>query len=35
MTLAGVPGQWEKFLNGAIIIIALAASRYASREEQD
>ncbi|WP_392754861.1 ABC transporter permease [Streptomyces sp. LN590] len=35
MTLAGVPGQWEKFLNGAIIIVALAASRYASREEQD
>ncbi|MCX4727565.1 ABC transporter permease [Streptomyces sp. NPDC090052] len=35
MTLAGVPGQWETFLNGAIIIIALIASRFASGEEQD
>ncbi|MFE0462576.1 ABC transporter permease [Kitasatospora sp. NPDC058965] len=35
MTLAGVPSQWDKFLNGAIIIVALIISRFASGEKQD
>jgi simple sugar transport system permease protein len=35
MTLAGVPGIWEDFLYGAIIIVALVISRFASGEKQD
>jgi simple sugar transport system permease protein len=35
MTLAGVPPLWNQFLNGAIIIIALIISRFASGEKQD
>ncbi|MFD8081506.1 ABC transporter permease [Kitasatospora sp. NPDC059722] len=35
MTLAGVPPLWNQFLNGAIIIIALIISRYASGEKQE
>ena len=35
MTLAGVPPLWNQFLNGAIIIIALVISRFASGEKQE
>ncbi|MFG2824837.1 ABC transporter permease [Kitasatospora sp. NPDC048365] len=35
MTLAGVPPLWNQFLNGAIIIVALIISRFASGEKQD
>ncbi|MEU8568673.1 ABC transporter permease [Streptomyces pathocidini] len=35
MTLGGVPPLWNQFLNGAIIIIALVISRFASGEKQD
>ncbi|MFF0116813.1 ABC transporter permease [Streptomyces prasinus] len=35
MTLAGVPPLWNQFLNGAIIIVALVISRFASGEKQD
>jgi simple sugar transport system permease protein len=35
MTLAGVPALWNQFLNGAIIIIALIISRFASGEKQE
>jgi simple sugar transport system permease protein len=35
MTLAGVPALWNQFLNGAIIIVALIISRFASGEKQD
>ncbi|GAA3728553.1 ABC transporter permease [Streptomyces tremellae] len=35
MTLAGVPPEWDQFLNGAIIIVALIVSRFASGEKQD
>ncbi|ANW20975.1 ABC transporter permease [Streptomyces clavuligerus] len=35
MTLGGVPALWNQFLNGAIIIVALVISRYASGERQD
>ncbi|WP_405718144.1 ABC transporter permease [Streptomyces sp. NBC_01537] len=35
MTLAGVPPLWNQFLNGAIIILALIISRFASGEKQD
>jgi simple sugar transport system permease protein len=35
MTLAGVPPLWNQFLNGAIIIVALIISRYASGEKQE
>ncbi|MFF5370175.1 ABC transporter permease [Streptomyces sp. NPDC013187] len=35
MTLAGVPALWNQFLNGAIIIVALIISRFASGERQD
>ncbi|MDH6580415.1 ABC transporter permease [Kitasatospora sp. MAP5-34] len=35
MTLAGVPPLWNQFLNGAIIIIALIISRFASGEKQE
>lgn len=35
MTLAGVPAEWTKFLNGAIIIVALVISRFVSGEKQD
>jgi simple sugar transport system permease protein len=34
MTLAGVPPLWNQFLNGAIIIVALIISRFASGEKQ-
>ncbi|WP_037683707.1 ABC transporter permease [Streptomyces griseus] len=35
MTLAGVPALWNQFLNGAIIIVALIISRFASGEKQE
>ncbi len=35
MTLGGVPPLWNQFLNGAIIIVALVISRFASGERQD
>ncbi|MDX3043079.1 ABC transporter permease, partial [Streptomyces caniscabiei] len=35
MTLAGVPPLWNQFLNGAIIIVALIISRFASGEQQE
>ena len=35
MTLGGVPPLWNQFLNGAIIILALIISRFASGEKQD
>lgn len=35
MTLAGVPPLWNQFLNGAIIILALTISRFASGEKQE
>ncbi|WP_106401213.1 ABC transporter permease [Actinocorallia populi] len=35
MTLGGVPPLWNQFLNGAIIIIALTVSRFASGEKQE
>ncbi|MDT8913682.1 ABC transporter permease [Amycolatopsis sp. PS_44_ISF1] len=35
MTFAGVPPLWNQFLNGAIIIIALIISRFASGEKQE
>ena len=35
MTLGGVPPLWNQFLNGAIIIVALIISRFASGEKQD
>ncbi|NGO75371.1 ABC transporter permease [Streptomyces sp. YC504] len=35
MTLGGVPQLWNQFLNGAIIIVALIISRFASGEKQD
>jgi simple sugar transport system permease protein len=35
MTLGGVPALWNQFLNGAIIIVALVISRFASGERQD
>ncbi|MGW7001640.1 ABC transporter permease [Streptomyces sp. NPDC054933] len=35
MTLGGVPPLWNQFLNGAIIIVALVISRFASGEKQD
>ncbi|MFD5086845.1 ABC transporter permease [Kitasatospora sp. NPDC058406] len=35
MTLAGVPPLWNQFLNGAIIILALIVSRFASGEKQE
>ncbi|WP_326648764.1 MULTISPECIES: ABC transporter permease [unclassified Streptomyces] len=35
MTLGGVPALWNQFLNGAIIIVALVISRFASGEKQD
>jgi simple sugar transport system permease protein len=35
MTLAGVPPLWNQFLNGAIIIVALIISRFASCEKQE
>ena len=35
MTLAGVPPLWNQFLYGAIIIVALVISRFASGEKQD
>jgi len=35
MTLAGVPPLWNQFLNGAIIILALIISRFASGEKQE
>ncbi|MEU7387531.1 ABC transporter permease [Streptomyces tanashiensis] len=35
MTLAGVPPLWNQFLNGAIIIVALIISRFASGERQE
>jgi simple sugar transport system permease protein len=35
MTLGGVPPLWNQFINGAIIIVALIISRYASGEKQD
>jgi simple sugar transport system permease protein len=35
MTLGGVPPLWNQFLNGAIIIVALIISRFASGEQQD
>ncbi|MGW0820125.1 ABC transporter permease [Streptomyces sp. NPDC002845] len=35
MTLAGVPALWNQFLNGAIIILALIISRFASGEKQE
>ncbi|MGP3980382.1 ABC transporter permease [Streptomyces sp. KR80] len=35
MTLGGVPPLWNQFLNGAIIILALVISRFASGEKQD
>ena len=35
MTLAGVPPLWNQFLNGAIIIVALVISRFASGEKQE
>ncbi|MFF9542557.1 ABC transporter permease [Streptomyces albidoflavus] len=35
MTLAGVPSLWNQFLNGAIIIVALVISRFASGEKQE
>ncbi|MGW1072876.1 ABC transporter permease [Streptomyces sp. NPDC002537] len=35
MTLAGVPPLWNQFLNGVIIIVALALSRFASGERQE
>lgn len=34
-TLGGVPPLWDKFLYGAIIIVALIISRFASGEKQD
>ncbi|MBF9073125.1 ABC transporter permease [Streptacidiphilus fuscans] len=34
MTLAGVPPLWNQFLNGAIIIVALIISRFASGEQE-
>jgi simple sugar transport system permease protein len=34
-TLGGVPPLWDKFLYGAIIIVALIISRFASGERQD
>ncbi|WP_206313782.1 ABC transporter permease [Streptomyces coryli] len=35
MTLGGVPALWTQFINGAIIIVALVISRFASGEKQD
>ncbi|MCQ4046483.1 ABC transporter permease [Streptantibioticus rubrisoli] len=35
MTLGGVPPLWNQFLGGAIIIVALVISRFASGERQD
>ncbi|WP_405667511.1 ABC transporter permease [Streptomyces sp. NBC_01166] len=35
MTLGGVPPLWNQFLNGAIIIVALIISRFASGEKQE
>ena len=35
LTLGGVPAQWNQFLNGAIILVALVVSRFASGEKQD
>jgi simple sugar transport system permease protein len=35
MTLGGVPPLWTQFLNGAIIIVALIISRFASGEKQE
>ncbi|MEV4560700.1 ABC transporter permease [Kitasatospora sp. NPDC049285] len=35
MTLAGVPPLWNQCLNGAIIIVALIISRFASGEKQE
>ncbi|MDQ0935274.1 ribose/xylose/arabinose/galactoside ABC-type transport system permease subunit [Streptomyces turgidiscabies] len=35
MTLAGVPPLWNQFLNGAVIIVALIISRFASGEKQE
>lgn len=35
MTLAGVPPLWNQFLDGAIIIVALVISRFASGEKQE
>ncbi|KQV11954.1 ABC transporter permease [Kitasatospora sp. Root107] len=35
MTLGGVPPLWNQFLNGAIIIVALTISRFASGEKQE
>ncbi|GGV45517.1 sugar ABC transporter permease [Kitasatospora herbaricolor] len=35
MTLAGVPPLWNQFLYGAIIILALIVSRFASGEKQE
>jgi simple sugar transport system permease protein len=35
MTLGGVPPLWTQFLNGAIIIVALVVSRFASGEKQE
>lgn len=35
MTLAGVPPLWTQFLNGLIIIVALAISRFTGGERQD
>ncbi|MFF7590358.1 ABC transporter permease [Kitasatospora purpeofusca] len=35
MTLAGVPPLWNQFLNGAIIIVALIISRFASGGKQE
>jgi simple sugar transport system permease protein len=34
-TLGGVPPLWDNFLYGAIIIVALIISRFASGEKQD
>ncbi|MEW1865964.1 ABC transporter permease [Streptomyces sp. NBC_00669] len=35
MTLGGVPPLWNQFLYGAIIIVALIISRFASGEQED
>nr|WP_245237351.1 hypothetical protein [Streptomyces iakyrus] len=35
MTLVGVPPLWNQFLNGAIIIVALIISLFASGEKQE
>jgi len=35
MTLGGVPPLWDQFLYGAIIIVALIISRFASGEQED